>query len=171
MENELEEDDTDSDSDGDDEDKVAPHDPNQQLRPKLPIYHPGFNLTQDISQKVLKVFTAYITTALNEGYQDAEADRLRNVISSGTKIKYHDTVKLAVAGDTGVGKSALLNAILGVINLNIEVNQAQILSALDILMYHGRVMLEAHAPTLSPSFVSVLSDKPRPMLQRSNSSI
>jgi predicted GTPase len=45
-------------------------------------------------------------------------------------IPYQDDVKLAVAGDTGAGKSALLNAILGVLNLTIEVcNDYQLIDA------------------------------------------
>jgi ATPase subunit of ABC transporter with duplicated ATPase domains len=87
----------------------------------LPIYHPGFKLTEDVAQKILSTFSQYITTAMNNGYKDGEAKHLRDEIVKGKEIKYQEAVKLAVAGDTGAGKSALLNAILGVINLNIEV--------------------------------------------------
>jgi ABC-type multidrug transport system fused ATPase/permease subunit len=87
--------DSDDDSEDDGGDRVPPYDPNEQDRPKLPIYHPGFALTEDLAQNISRTFIDYITTSMNEGYK--------------------------VAGDTGAGKSALLNAILGVVNLNIEV--------------------------------------------------
>jgi hypothetical protein len=116
--NDDENDDSDSDTEGD---RVAPHDPDAQDRPKLPIYHPGFKLTEEIAQKILTTFYTYITETVNNGYKDEEANHLREQIVTGKKIKYQEAVKLAVAGDTGAGKSALLNAILGIINLNIEV--------------------------------------------------
>lgn len=63
----------------------------------------------------------FITSTIQGGYKDAEAQHLRNEIISKKEIDYQDAVRLAVAGDTGVGKSALLNALLGVLNLTIEV--------------------------------------------------
>ena len=62
--------------------------------------------------------------AMNGGYKDDEAKHLRAEILNNKTIPYQDAVRLAVAGDTGVGKSALLNSILGVLNLTIEVRQA-----------------------------------------------
>ena len=115
-----ESDDSGSDSD-EEEDQVPPHDPDSQIRPKLPIYHPGFQLTEDITQKVLSTFSQFIVSSVRKGYKDAEAQRLREQIIKKKDIKYQDAVRLAVAGDTGVGKSALLNALLGVLNLTIEV--------------------------------------------------
>jgi ABC-type glutathione transport system ATPase component len=112
----------DSGSDSDDEEeRVPPHDPNKQDRPKLPIYHPGFKLTENVTQDILRVFISYITAAMQDGYSDKEAEHLRNEVVRSKTIKYQTAMKLAVAGDTGAGKSALLNSILGVINLNIEV--------------------------------------------------
>jgi predicted GTPase len=49
------------------------------------------------------------------GYNDDEAKHQYKT------IPYQEAIRLAVAGDTGSGKSALLNAVLGVPNLNIEV--------------------------------------------------
>jgi hypothetical protein len=118
----LSDDDVHSDSESDDdEDRVPAYDPNQQERPKLPIYHPGFILAENLAQGILKVFIEYICTSITKGYKDDEAKHLRKEIIEHKAIPYQEAVHLAVAGDTGVGKSALLNAILGVINLNIEV--------------------------------------------------
>ncbi|KAJ4361430.1 hypothetical protein N0V95_001847 [Ascochyta clinopodiicola] len=116
---EDEDDNDDSDSDGEVE-EIPPHDPNLQTRPKLPIYHPGFQLAEEIAQRILNAFIQYITASIQSGYEDPEAQRLRKDIIRKKTIKYQDAVRLAVAGDTGVGKSALLNALLGVLNLTIE---------------------------------------------------
>jgi len=60
--------------------------------------------------------------SIRKGYKDEEAQRLRTEIIRKKNINYQESVRLAVAGDTGVGKSALLNALLGVLNLTIEVS-------------------------------------------------
>ncbi|KAF3034625.1 hypothetical protein E8E12_006678 [Didymella heteroderae] len=114
-------DDDDDDSDSDDgEEDVPPYEPSHQIRPRLLIYHPGFKLAENITDKVMRMFTQFISKSMLDGYKDEEAIRLRNEIIRKMKINYQDAVRLAVAGDTGVGKSALLNALLGVLNLTIE---------------------------------------------------
>lgn len=126
LESDLSDDeDDDDDSDSDEEEAVAPHDPNSQIRPRLPIYHPGFQLAENVSQRLLETFTQFIVASIRRGYDDEEAQRLRNEIIKKKSINYQDAVRLAVAGDTGVGKSALLNALLGVLNLTIEVCHMQ----------------------------------------------
>jgi hypothetical protein len=104
-----------------DDDEVPPFDPNSQERPKLPIYHPGFKLTEELALGTLQVFADFLKVTRANGYHDEEAAHLWNEIMRSIKIPYRDAVKLAVAGETGAGKSALLNALLGVLNLTIEV--------------------------------------------------
>jgi hypothetical protein len=130
MDSDLSGDDDDDDDDDDGEDEVPPLDPNSQRRPKLPIYHPGFKLTESLALKTLNNFTQFIRQARQDGYNDEESSYLWNEIVRSKNIPYQDDVKLAVAGDTGAGKSALLNAILGVLNLTIEVcNDYQLIDA------------------------------------------
>jgi hypothetical protein len=122
IDGDLDDNDANSDSESDDEeDRVPAYDPHQQERPKLPIYHPGFRLTENLAQGILKTFNDYISNSVTEGYDDNEAKHLQKEIKEHKEVPYHEAVHLAVAGDTGAGKSALLNAILGVLNLNIEV--------------------------------------------------
>jgi len=113
-----EDDDADSEDGGD---EIQAFDPNSLERPKLPIYHPGFSLTEDIALSTLQVFKDFMKAARSNGYNDEEVNYLWNEVVKSTKIPYRDAVKLAVAGETGAGKSALLNALLGVLNLTIEV--------------------------------------------------
>ncbi|KAI4618246.1 uncharacterized protein J4E87_007914 [Alternaria ethzedia] len=119
MEDELDSDLDDDDSD-DGDDRVPAYDPDQQNRPKLPLYHPGFNLTESTATNILSTIGQYITKSIRSGYDDAEAKHLREQILRNNKIPYQETVRISVAGDTGAGKSALLNALLGVVNLNVE---------------------------------------------------
>jgi hypothetical protein len=117
-------DDDEVDDDDDGEVEVPPLDPHSQKRPKLPIYHPGFKLTEDLTLESLSVFVEFFQQAKKDGYKDDELSHLWNEVMRSKNIPYQDAVKLAVAGDTGAGKSTLMNAILGVINLTIEVREA-----------------------------------------------
>jgi len=123
MEDEPHSDLDDSNSD-DGDDRVPAYDPDQQNRPKLPLYHPGFKLTESIATEILSTIVQYITKSIRSGYDDAEAKHLREQILRNNKIPYEETVRMSVAGDTGAGKSALLNALLGVVNLNVEVSSS-----------------------------------------------
>lgn len=116
--------DLDNDDSDDGDDRVPAYDPDQQTRPKLPLYHPGFTLTESTAKNLLSTINQYITKAMNNGYDDAEAKHLRKQILRNNKIPYQEVVRISVAGDTGAGKSALLNALLGVINLNVEVSSS-----------------------------------------------
>jgi hypothetical protein len=122
------EDESDSDLDGDDtddgDDRVPAYDPDQQNRPKLPLYHPGFQLAECTATSILSTVVQYITKSIQGGYDDAEATHLRDEIIRSNKIPYQETVQMSVAGDTGAGKSAVLNAVLGVVNLNVEVSSS-----------------------------------------------
>ncbi|KAF2130344.1 hypothetical protein P153DRAFT_375119 [Dothidotthia symphoricarpi CBS 119687] len=119
MDSDTSDDDSDSGSD-DDDDMVPPYNPDSQQRPKLPIYHPGFKLTEELIQGIVATFLDFIRVARANGYNDDESNILWNEIVRCKEIPYQDAVRLAVAGDTGAGKSALLNAIMGVDNLTIE---------------------------------------------------
>jgi hypothetical protein len=123
MDSDLSGDDDESDSE-DGEEEVSALDPNSQQRPKLPIYHPGFRLTEKLTMGILSNFLDFFEQAEKYGYRDEEMPYLKKKVEYSKTIPYQGAVKLAVAGDTGAGKSALLNAVLGVLNLTIEVREA-----------------------------------------------
>ena len=111
--------DTFSDSDDEDSDderdpsQVPPYDPAQQRRPKLPMYHPGFKQAEEDTQAVLQVFLDFLKAAKNRGVSGEEATYLWNKILKNRNILYQEEIRIAVTGDTGTGKSATTNALLG----------------------------------------------------------
>lgn len=111
--------DTFSDSDDEDSDEekdpsqVPPYDPAQQRRPKLPMYHPGFKQAEEDTQAVLQVFLDFLKAAKNRGVSSEEATYLWNEILKNRNILYQKEIRIAVTGDTGTGKSATTNALLG----------------------------------------------------------
>jgi ATPase subunit of ABC transporter with duplicated ATPase domains len=106
--------DTFSDSDDEkDPSQVPPYDPAQQRRPKLPMYHPGFKQAEEDTQAVLQVFLDFLKAAKNRGVSGEEATYLWNEILKNRNILYQKEIRIAVTGDTGTGKSATTNALLG----------------------------------------------------------
>ena len=112
--------DLDDDETDDEDDCVPPYDPDQQKRPKLPLYHPGFQLTQKMAQGILSTLNQYITKSIRNGYTDAEATHLREELVRNNTVPYQEILRICLAGMSGAGKSALLNALMGVVNLNVE---------------------------------------------------
>jgi hypothetical protein len=163
-------DDDEADDDDDGEDEVRPLDPHTQKRPKLPIYHPGFKLTEEVTRGMLSIFVEFFQQARKAGYHDDETRHLLNEVMKSKIIPYQDAVKLAVAGDTGAGKSALLNAILGVLNLTIEVREPiqHTVSQNELTSY--RAMEAVHVLASLRSSVKPLLPKRLPLRPRFNSS-
>ena len=98
-----------SDTDSDDGGDVAPFDLGQQQRPKLPIYHPAFQQSEKDIQSILQVFADFLA----QEHRNDEANYLFNQLNKERLIRYETETRLAVTGDTGSGKSATINALLG----------------------------------------------------------
>jgi len=120
------EDEPDSDLDDDDsddgDDRVPAYDPDQQNRPKLPLYHPGFELTESTATNILETIIQFITDSIEAGLEDEEATHLRAELQRKSKVPAQEIVRICLSGTSGAGKSALLNALLAVVNLNVEVS-------------------------------------------------
>lgn len=57
----------------------------------------------------------------SSGYRDAEAIHILREILTHEKIPYGDAVRIGLIGDAGVGKSSVINSVLGKSNLTLEV--------------------------------------------------
>lgn len=68
---------------------------------------------------MLKVFESFLE---NCGYSDLEVKHLKKEVSEYRKISYGHGVRIGLIGDAGVGKSSLINSILGIPNVTAEVS-------------------------------------------------
>jgi len=77
------------------------------------MYHPGFKQAEGDVQDLLRVFVDFLKAANSLGVAREEANYLWNQIIKNRDILYQDEIRIAVTGDTGTGKSATTNALLG----------------------------------------------------------
>jgi GTPase SAR1 family protein len=85
------------------------------------MYHPGFELSEKIAQQTLSVFGEFLHDSGDKS-TDAEFQYLSDRIKELQDIGYENVVGIAVTGDTGSGKSATVNSIIGEDGLTPEVS-------------------------------------------------
>jgi energy-coupling factor transporter ATP-binding protein EcfA2 len=99
--------------------KVPAYNPQSQPRPRLPITCPAFSLIEDDIKQIISVFKSMIKASQ---YLDDEAKHLFTEIVAHSTIPYEEVVRIGLIGDSGAGKSSLINSILGFPNLTLEVS-------------------------------------------------
>lgn len=132
---------------------MLPYDPAKQEPPKLPIYHPGFALTEKLGKEILSAFLDFLKAANLRGIADSEANFLWNEILKKRVIEYQAEIRIAITGDTGSGKSATTNSFLGVDGLTPEVGSEVLPSWYDDAKSTCRAQMEGRVRTWSPSSV------------------
>lgn len=95
------------------------HDPDSEPLPDLPMYHPSVKEVEILSSQLISEFQCFIG---NSTYKDEEMDYLLEE----SKVLEHPpheshVLRIALIGDAGMGKSSLLNSMLGQENLAIFV--------------------------------------------------
>lgn len=111
-----------NDNSNNSDDRVLAYNLDQQNRPKLPLYHLGFELTESTATNILETIIQFITDSIEAGLEDEEATHLRAELQRKSKVPAQEIVRICLSGTSGAGKSALLNALLAVVNLNVEVS-------------------------------------------------
>jgi ribosome biogenesis GTPase A len=101
-----------SDTDGDDgDDEIPPYDPATERFPMLPIYHPAFQQAEELTHSIIRGFQEFIATS---NYKDDEIKYLLRELEELEHPKYPTALRIGLIGDSGVGKSSLINSLLGV---------------------------------------------------------
>lgn len=104
-----------------DEDEEFKHDPNNEETPRSPLSHPGFALAEEYSNKLVNILKEII---LNSNHAGAKAEYLLEELDSHEQPEYGDEVKIGVLGDSSVGKSSLINSILGTEDITVLVDSS-----------------------------------------------
>ena len=86
-----------------------PYDSRQEPTPQFSIYHPSFQIAES---KCVELVGTAIDLLKNSTYQDKTVINLRERLERFRHIKYPEPRKVGIVGDSGVGKSSLINAIL-----------------------------------------------------------
>ena len=86
-----------------------PYNPTTEHLPKHPAYHTSFKKAELICQEITSDAAALLKSS---EYQDAFVRELRERFQSRQEVDYPEAKRIAIVGNSGVGKSTLINALL-----------------------------------------------------------
>jgi ribosome biogenesis GTPase A len=89
--------------------EVPPYEPTQEHMPEHAIYSPQF---QEAKQIAIAIFDPFRATIEVSDYRDPVIDALLEKINNCRDFERRADVTVGLSGDSGVGKSSLLNSIL-----------------------------------------------------------
>ncbi|KAL1627609.1 hypothetical protein SLS56_006330 [Neofusicoccum ribis] len=86
------------------------YDPSDEPSPKTAIHHKGFSAAERIAYRIsLEILQIISETS----FADEDVVFLRESAENALRIAYPKSVKIGLRGDSGTGKSSLVNSILG----------------------------------------------------------
>ncbi|MCJ1396569.1 hypothetical protein MMC18_009460 [Xylographa bjoerkii] len=87
-----------------------PYDLHFEALPNLAVYHPSF---RKVERMCLDLVNRAIDMLRSSSYQDTQTEELIVYMSSQKDIEYPKATIIGMMGDSGVGKSSLINSLLG----------------------------------------------------------
>ena len=93
---------------------TSQYDPLTEQEPEYPAYHESFKKAQRLCEEIA---TDAVELLKLSTYQDSSVRDLRQRFQSCQTVKYPETKKIAIFGNSGVGKSTLINALLDSVGL------------------------------------------------------
>lgn len=85
------------------------YNPMSESLPKLPAYHPSFVKAERYCSELMEDATLVLK---NADYRDTRVLQLLEKASNGQNLEYPKPRKVGLMGDSGVGKSSLINSLL-----------------------------------------------------------
>ena len=87
----------------------TPYNPMNEILPKLPVYHPAFLRAVQICTKLVEDAVVILK---NAEYKDTRVLQLLRKAANSKTLKYPRPRMVGLIGDSGVGKSSLINSLL-----------------------------------------------------------
>ena len=95
------------------------YDPSREIKPELPIYHEAAERVMEASSRAVEGTKAIFANAI---YRDEETKRIQEICRGRGALRECEPQRIGLVGDSGVGKSSLVNCVLNHNNLAFQVH-------------------------------------------------